>query len=216
MFIPIVIGVGIDYGNYYLFRYEEEMLLGRKVREALERTGGRTGPGMLLGALTAAGTFLVLLLTDFRGIQELGLIAGISILLAWLGMMTLLPALLVLVDLRHAAEPRDREVRADLLKRIRVPVLDHLTGYSKTILVAAAIATALSAWAVRRSASTTTCFTSTRRARSRWPGRSASSRPPAGPASTLCPPRRPSTSCAASRRPSSASPRSRRWTPCSG
>ena len=149
MFIPIVIGVGIDYGNYYLFRYEEEMLLGRKVREALERTGGRTGPGMLLGALTAAGTFLVLLLTDFRGIQELGLIAGISILLAWLGMMTLLPALLVLVDLRHAAEPRDREVRADLLKRIRVPVLDHLTGYSKTILVAAAIATALSAWAVR-------------------------------------------------------------------
>jgi uncharacterized protein len=149
MFIPIVIGVGIDYGNYYLFRYEEEMLLGRKVREALERTGGRTGPGMLLGALTAAGTFLVLLLTDFRGIQELGLIAGISILLAWLGMMTLLPALLVLVDLRHAAEPRDREVRADLLKRIRVPVLDHLTGYPKTILVAAAIATALSAWAVR-------------------------------------------------------------------
>jgi hopanoid biosynthesis associated RND transporter like protein HpnN len=149
MFIPIVIGVGIDYGNYYLFRYEEEMLLGRKVREALERTGGRTGPGMLLGALTAAGTFLVLLLTDFRGIQELGLIAGISILLAWLGMMTLLPALLVLVDLRHAVEPRDPEVRADLLKRIRVPLLDHLTGYPKTILVAAAIATVLSAWAVR-------------------------------------------------------------------
>ena len=44
MFIPIVIGVGIDYGNYYLFRYEEEMLLGRKVREALERTGGAPVP----------------------------------------------------------------------------------------------------------------------------------------------------------------------------
>ena len=144
MFIPIVIGVGIDYGNYYLFRYEEELLLGRKLREALERTGGRTGPGMLLGALTAAGTFLVLVLTDFRGIQELGLIAGISILLAWLGMMTLLPALLVLVDRR-----REPEVRADLLQRIRVPVLDHITGYPKTILAAAAVATALSAWAVR-------------------------------------------------------------------
>ena len=38
---------------------------------------------MLLGALTAAGTFFVLMLTDFRGIQELGFIAGSAILLAW-------------------------------------------------------------------------------------------------------------------------------------
>jgi uncharacterized protein len=29
MFIPIVIGVGIDYGIYFLFRYEEELFLGR-------------------------------------------------------------------------------------------------------------------------------------------------------------------------------------------
>ena len=40
MFIPIVIGVGIDYGIYFLFRYEEELFLGRTVREA-HRGGGR-------------------------------------------------------------------------------------------------------------------------------------------------------------------------------
>ena len=73
MFISIVVGIGIDYGIYYLFRYEEEIFLGRNLREALERTAARTGPGMLIGALTAAGTFFVLMLTDFRGIQELGL-----------------------------------------------------------------------------------------------------------------------------------------------
>jgi len=28
MFIPIVIGIGIDYGIYYLFRYEEELFSG--------------------------------------------------------------------------------------------------------------------------------------------------------------------------------------------
>src|SRR6266849_831352 len=53
---------------------------------------------MAIGALTAGGTFFVLMLTDFRGIQELGFIAGTSILLAWLSMMTLFPAVLVLVD----------------------------------------------------------------------------------------------------------------------
>src|SRR5262249_6295366 len=45
MFIPIVIGIGIDYGIYYLFRYEEELFLGRNLREAIEITAMRSGPG---------------------------------------------------------------------------------------------------------------------------------------------------------------------------
>ena len=48
MFISIVIGIGIDYGIYFLFRYEEELFLGRNLREAIEITAARTGPGMLL------------------------------------------------------------------------------------------------------------------------------------------------------------------------
>jgi len=70
-------------------------------RASPERTAVRTGPGMAIGALTAAGTFYVLMLTDFRGIQELGYIAGTAILLAWLSMMTTFPAVLMLVDRRH-------------------------------------------------------------------------------------------------------------------
>src|SRR3984893_16947901 len=46
MFISIVVGIGIDYGIYYLFRYEEEIFLGRNLRDALELTAARTGPGM--------------------------------------------------------------------------------------------------------------------------------------------------------------------------
>ena len=150
MFISIVIGIGIDYGIYYLFRYEEEIFLGRNLREALELTAARTGPGMLIGALTAAGAFFVLMLTDFRGIQELGFIAGISILLAWVGMMTLFPALLTLVDGHHAERPRNQRPRATQLEHIHVPVLDRLTAYPKAVLITATVATALSAWAVPR------------------------------------------------------------------
>jgi hopanoid biosynthesis associated RND transporter like protein HpnN len=150
MFISIVIGIGIDYGIYYLFRYEEEIFLGRNLKEALELTAARTGPGMLIGALTAAGAFFVLMLTDFRGIQELGIIAGISILLAWVGMMTLFPALLMFVDRHHAERPRNQKPRAHQLERIRVPVLDRLTAYPTSVLIAAAVATALSGWAVTK------------------------------------------------------------------
>ena len=148
MFISIVIGLGIDYGIYFLFRYEEEIFLGRNLQEALGLTAARTGRGILLGALTAGGTFYVLMMTDFRGIEELGFIAGTAILMAWLGTMTLFPALLVLVDRRHADRPRNQEPRAHALQRIHVPVLDRLTAFPKTALTVAGIATLASLWAV--------------------------------------------------------------------
>jgi hopanoid biosynthesis associated RND transporter like protein HpnN len=148
MFISIVIGIGIDYGIYFLFRYEEEIFLGRNLKEAIELTAARAGPGMLIGALTAGGTFYVLMLTDFRGIQELGFIAGTAILMAWLGMMTLFPALLVVVDRRHADRPRHQAPRAHALERIHVPVLDRLTRYPKAVLMIAGVATAASLWAL--------------------------------------------------------------------
>jgi hopanoid biosynthesis associated RND transporter like protein HpnN len=148
MFISIVVGIGIDYGIYFLFRYEEEIFLGRNLKEALELTAARTGPGMLIGALTAGGTFYVLMLTEFRGIQELGFIAGTAILLAWLSMMTFFPALLVLVDRRHAVRPKDQKPRAHELQRIHVPLLDRLTRYPKVVLTLAAVATLLSLWAL--------------------------------------------------------------------
>lgn len=148
MFIPIVIGIGIDYGIYFLFRYEEELFLGRSLREAMELTAARTGPGILLGALTAAGAFYVLVFTDFRGIEELGFIAGTSILLAWLAMMTFFPALLVLVDKRHASRLQGTVPPGLALEQIRVPLLERLTRYPKTVLAAAALLTSFSLWAV--------------------------------------------------------------------
>ena len=149
MFISLMVGVGIDYGIYFLFRYEEEIFLGRNLREALERTSARSGPGILLGALTAAGTFAVLMLTEFRGIQEFGFISGMAILMAFLSMLTFFPALLVLVDRRHASRPRGRVPRAHELERLRVPVLERLTHYPKIILVVAGLFTAFSVWAIR-------------------------------------------------------------------
>jgi uncharacterized protein len=148
MFISIVIGIGIDYGIYFLFRYEEELFLGRNLREAIEITANRSGPGVLLGAATAALTFYVLILTDFRGLQELGFIAGTALLLAWVAMFTVFPATLVLMDRRHAARPRGSVPRAMALESIRVPFVDRLTAYPKTVLALAGVLTIAAALAL--------------------------------------------------------------------
>jgi len=148
MFISIVIGIGIDYGIYLLFRYDEERFLGRDVREAIEVTAARSGPGTLLGAVTAAGTFYVLVLTDFPGLQELGLIAGSAILLAWLGMMTVFPATLVLADGRRAAQA-PRVPRAIELERVRVPFLETVAAHPKIVLALAVLITIVSLYGLR-------------------------------------------------------------------
>lgn len=146
MFISIVIGIGIDYGIYYLFRYEEELFLGRSLREAIEITAARAGPGMLLGAVTAAGTFYVLMLTDFPGLQELGFIAGSAIVLSWVAMITVFPATLVLLDRRHADRPPREVPRTLALERVHVPLVDRLAAYPKTVLALAAAMTLASVW----------------------------------------------------------------------
>src|SRR5215470_8747342 len=143
MFIPIVIGIGI----YYLFRYEEELFLGRNLREAIEITAMRSGPGMLLSAIVAAATFYVLILTDFRGLQELGFIAGSSLLLAWVSMMFVFPAVLMLVDRRHSDRVGVTIPRAIRLERMHVPFVDWITGHPKTVLATAALLVAVSVYA---------------------------------------------------------------------
>ena len=147
MFIPIIIGIGTDYGIYYLLRYEEELFLGRNLREAIEITAMRSGPGMLLSAITAAATFYVLILTDFRGLQELGFIAGSALLLSWVAMMFVFPAVLMLVDRRHADRVGLTIPRAIQLERMHVPFVDWITSHPKTVLATAALAAAISVYA---------------------------------------------------------------------
>src|SRR5213076_2404697 len=137
MFMSIVVGVGTDYGVYLLFRNDEERRLGRSPREALETTAMRAGPGMLGGALTAAGTFYVLMLTDLPGIRELGFIAGTSIILAWLSMMTLLPALVLLTGRGRAERRRETGPQA-------VRLVARITRHPGLVVGLAAVGAALS------------------------------------------------------------------------
>ena len=79
MFVSVVVGLGTDYGTFFLFRYREERVLGRTFLGALEQTAARSGPGILLGALTAAVTFYILMTAEFQGIRDFGLISGTAI-----------------------------------------------------------------------------------------------------------------------------------------
>ncbi|NJN06195.1 MAG: MMPL family transporter, partial [Rhodobacteraceae bacterium] len=94
-FAPMLIGLAIDFGVHLITRYEEELRHGRTQEQALRRAMVNTGQGIFTGALTTAGAFLAMAVTDFRGIREMGFISGGGLMLCLLPMMTLLPALLL-------------------------------------------------------------------------------------------------------------------------
>ena len=94
-FAPILIGLAIDFGVHLISRYEEELGYGRSEREALEKSMVFTGLGIFTGAFTTAGAFLAMCVTDFKGIQEMGIISGGGLLVCLVPMMVLLPAMLV-------------------------------------------------------------------------------------------------------------------------
>ncbi|HMP83495.1 MAG TPA: MMPL family transporter, partial [Verrucomicrobiota bacterium] len=112
-FVPMLIGLAIDFGVHLVTRYEEELRHGRSEQEALTTALVYTGQGILTGALTTAGAFFAMTLTQFKGIQEMGLICGGGLVICLVPMLTTLPALLLkgrqnVIDHEAAGKPEFR------------------------------------------------------------------------------------------------------------
>ncbi len=97
-FTVTMIGVGIDYGTYYIGRYLAMRRQGMACAEAILETSGSVGPSILTGAVTTSIAFFSAALTSFVGVAELGLIAGGGILLCCAAELLVLPAVIAIVD----------------------------------------------------------------------------------------------------------------------
>ncbi|WP_449413347.1 hopanoid transporter HpnN [Pandoraea soli] len=114
-FAVLFVGIGVDFGIQFGVRYREE-------RHRLDQRSGASGDEALHGALTSAGrviamplslaaaataaSFFSFLPTDYRGVSELGLIAGVGILcVAFPSAITLLPALISVFKPKGEASP---------------------------------------------------------------------------------------------------------------
>lgn len=115
-FAPMLVGLAIDFGAHLVARYEEELRLGKSEHEAITLAMVNTGQGIFTGAATTAAAFFAMGITNFKGIQEMGIIAGGGLLICLVPMMTLLPVLLLrgrqnVID--HVAPPVDRRERIE-------------------------------------------------------------------------------------------------------
>jgi hopanoid biosynthesis associated RND transporter like protein HpnN len=125
-FAVLFVGIGVDFGLQFSVRYRAERHdqdnVGVALRSAATKAGG---PLALAAAATAAG-FLSFLPTDYRGLSELGQIAGSGMIVAFITSITLLPALLYLFNPPGEPHPLGYSWLAPVdrfLERYRIPVI---------------------------------------------------------------------------------------------
>ena len=92
----VLFGLGIDYGLQLLARYREQRALQHSPSDALWQTLQGTGRATFTSALTSAAGLATLLLSDFRGFSEFGLIASFGVLFSFLAFILVMPAMIML------------------------------------------------------------------------------------------------------------------------
>ena len=96
-FAILFVGIAVDFAIQFCVRYRAARHATGRHAMALEAVARGVGPQIMVAAFGAAAGFLAFVPTDFRGVAELGLIAGMGMVIAFITTITFLPALLTLL-----------------------------------------------------------------------------------------------------------------------
>jgi predicted RND superfamily exporter protein len=124
-FTALLMGLGTDFVIVMYARYVEERRLGRTLAEATELMVGETGLGVFTGAITSAGTFYAMCISEFRGLRDLGFLIGSGILLCAAAIVFLVPAMI-----KWNEGVRKRKVESVKKLHVQSFLLEHLIPFS--------------------------------------------------------------------------------------
>src|SRR5262245_55413698 len=125
-FAVLFVGIGVDFGIQYSVRYRAERYEINDLRTALSNAARHAGVPLTLAAAATAAGFLSFTPTHYKGVSELGQIAGMGMIIAFIISITLLPALLTLMNPPGEKEPLGYSSLAPVdrfMERHRIPII---------------------------------------------------------------------------------------------
>ena len=125
-FAVLFVGIGVDFGIQFSVRYRAERHEEHDLRKALANAGEHIATPLALAAAGTAAGFLAFVRTAYKGVSELGQIAGLGMIIAFLGSITVLPALLTIFNPPGESEPLGYAALAPVdsfFERYRWPIL---------------------------------------------------------------------------------------------
>jgi RND superfamily putative drug exporter len=100
MLFSILMGVGTDYSIFIIARFREERIKGASREEAVKTSVTWAGESITTSGITVIIAFLSLGIASYSMIRVMGIVMGLSILIALLISLTLVPCLLMLIGNR--------------------------------------------------------------------------------------------------------------------
>jgi predicted RND superfamily exporter protein len=141
----VIVGNGVNFGIILLARYVEERRAGSGIEDSLVVAIWGSRSGTVVAALAAATAYGSLMLTQFRGFHQFGVIGAIGMVACWAMAFLLTPSLVAFLD-RDASSARSGPHRPVIMGR----VANFVQRHPGPIVIAAAILTVLSVARVRR------------------------------------------------------------------
>ncbi len=102
----IAFGIAVDDTIHLLGKFKFELMKGKSVRDALKHAYIVTGKAMILTTLVLCSGFLLLLFSTFMGTFNMGLLLSMTLFIALILDLTLLP-LLILTFYKSRKQPHD-------------------------------------------------------------------------------------------------------------
>ena len=96
----ICLGIAVDDSLHFLFRFWQERKKSSNIREVISNTIETTGLAMLTSTIVLVSGFLVITVSTFIPTAQFGIISAITLTVALLIDITLLPALLILFPIK--------------------------------------------------------------------------------------------------------------------
>jgi len=113
----IVAGNGINPSIIYMARYLEARRNDHSLEESIRIAHRETWLPTLTASAAASAAYGSLLVTEFRGFRDFGLIGGIGMMLCWIATYWTLPSILVVIERRFPLEPKNAGWFRRLLRR---------------------------------------------------------------------------------------------------
>ena len=95
-FAVLFTGIAVDFTIQFAVRFRETRMFYPPIDQALQQTARRAGTQILVASLASMAGFLAFTPARFIGVAQLGLVAGVGMLIAFCCTITFLPALLAL------------------------------------------------------------------------------------------------------------------------
>lgn len=98
LIFSIALGISVDDAIHFLAKYRQELKTGKSIRESAEISIRESGVSMMYTSIVLFCGFLIFTFSEFGGTIALGMLISITLLVAMLCNLVILPSLLMTLD----------------------------------------------------------------------------------------------------------------------